>query len=83
MAFLLLNKVNEFKLIFNYWNEGIKTSDLSYLSYKYVSGPDFKSSDNDLKFLISDLNTQLPRLKTNCTFCSSHGWSTFVLFPFP
>lgn len=53
--------------------KGLKTSDLSYLSYKYVSGPDFKSSDTDLKVLISDLNTQLPRLKTNCTFCSSHG----------
>ena len=35
--------------------------------------PDFKSSATDLKFLISDLNTQLPRLKTNSPFRSSHG----------
>lgn len=73
MVFLLLNNVNEFKLIFNYWNEGIQKSDLSCLSYKYFSGPNFESSDTDLKFLISDLNTQPARLKTNCTFCSSHG----------
>lgn len=70
-AFPLLNNMNEFKLIFNYWNEGIKTNYLICLRLEYFSDPDSKSSDTDFKAFNTD--TILPWLKTNCTYCSSHG----------